>query len=97
MRDAKQLQKKYPSFKSDLASLIESLQQDPQQGESLGKDCYKIRLAISSKNKGKRGGARAISCVKLIDETVYLVALYDKSEADTIAEGDLKGRLLKIS
>ncbi|QMW02029.1 type II toxin-antitoxin system RelE/ParE family toxin [Spirosoma foliorum] len=96
LRDAKQLRKKYPSFKSDLANLIESLQQDPQQGESLGKDCYKIRLAISSKNKGKRGGARAISCVKLIDETVYLVAIYDKSEADTIAEGDLDDRLLNI-
>ncbi|ADB41103.1 type II toxin-antitoxin system RelE family toxin [Spirosoma linguale] len=96
LRDAKRLRKKYPSFKSDLANLIESLQEDPQQGEPLGRDCYKIRLAISSKNKGKRGGARAISCVKIVDETVYLIALYDKSETETIAEGDLTDRLLNI-
>jgi hypothetical protein len=26
--------------------LIGSLEQDPKQGTSIGKDCYKIRLAI---------------------------------------------------
>ena len=96
LRDAKRLRKKSPPFKSDLVNLIESLQQDPQQGESLGKYCYKIRLAISSKNKGKRDGARVISCVKLIEEKVYLVAIYDKSGADTITEGDSDDRLLNI-
>lgn len=28
------------------------------QGEPLGKDCYKIRMAITSKGKGKSGGSR---------------------------------------
>ena len=76
--------------------MINSLQADPRQGESLGKDRLKIRLAIASKNRGKRGGASVITCVKIIDETVYLVALYDKSEADTIAESELNNRLLNI-
>lgn len=97
LRDAKKLRKKYPSFKTDLGQLIESLQAEPQQGEPLGKDCFKIRLAITSKNRGKRGGARVITCVKIVDETVYLIALYDKSEADTIAQSDLNDRLLNIS
>ncbi len=96
LRDAKRLRKKYHSFKTDLEHLIESLQEEPQQGEPLGKDCFKIRLSIASKNRGKRGGARVITCVKVIDETVYLMALYDKSEADTIAESDLNNRLLNI-
>jgi hypothetical protein len=29
--------------------------ENPTQGTPLGKDCYKIRMAISSKNKGKNG------------------------------------------
>lgn len=52
-KQAKKLFKKYPSLILELESLIESLENNPTQGESLGKDCYKIRLAIASKNKGK--------------------------------------------
>ena len=96
IRDAKKLRKKYPSFKNDLGQLIELLKDEPQQGEPLGKDCFKIRLAITSKNRGKSGGARVITCVKIVDETVYLIALYDKSESDTITESDLNDRLLNI-
>ena len=42
----KRLAKKYPSLKTDVASLLTSLQEDPTQGTSLGKNCYKVRLAI---------------------------------------------------
>ena len=52
-REIKRLSKKYRSFKFDLAELIVSLQEQPQQGEPLGKDCFKIRLAISAKGKAK--------------------------------------------
>ncbi len=96
VRDAKRLGKKYASFKVDLNALIDSLTTNPKQGESLGKDCYKVRLAIKSKNRGKSGGARVISCVKVVDEIVYLLAIYDKSEADTIAEEDLTNRRQQI-
>ncbi len=47
------------------------LEENPTTGTPLGNDVYKIRLAIVSKNKGKSGGARVISFVKIIDETVY--------------------------
>lgn len=57
-REAKSLKKKYRSFKTDLANLIGALKINPQQGEPLGKDCFKVRLAINSKQKGKSGGAR---------------------------------------
>ena len=96
VRDAKRLGRKYASFKVDLNALIDSLTTNPKQGESLGKDCYKVRLAIKSKNRGKSGGARVISCVKVVDEIVYLLAIYDKSEADTIAEEDLTNRRQQI-
>ena len=61
-KEAKKLIKKYPSI---------TLEIDPLQGEPLGKDCYKIRMAISSKNKGKSGGSRVITCVKVVKETVF--------------------------
>ena len=50
-REIKRLSKKYRSFKVDLATLIASLQEQPQQGEPLGKDCFRLRLAISAKKK----------------------------------------------
>jgi len=50
---------------------------------------YKIRLAIKSKGKGKSGGARIITYVKIIAETVYLVSIYDKSEQSDVAESEL--------
>lgn len=60
-KQLKRLSKKYPSLKEEFLQLIESLEENPVQGTSLGKDCYKIRLAISSKRKGKSGGARQIT------------------------------------
>ncbi|WP_317171803.1 type II toxin-antitoxin system RelE/ParE family toxin [Spirosoma validum] len=71
----------------------DQLRSDPNQGVSLGKDCYKIRLAISSKGKGKRGGGRVITCVKVVQETVYLLAIYDKSERDTVSDTELDDML----
>lgn len=76
--------------------MVESLEIDPIQGEPLGKDCYKIRMAIASKNKGKSGGSRIITCVKIIDEMVILLSIYDKSEKENIEDSKLKS-LLEIN
>ncbi|MFN8206267.1 MAG: type II toxin-antitoxin system RelE/ParE family toxin [Bacteroidales bacterium] len=82
--------KKYISLKSDIAILIESLEQDPTQGKSLGKDCYKIRVAIASKGKGKSGGARIITYVYITGSEVHLLTIYDKSEKEDISDKELK-------
>jgi len=63
-------------------------------GTPLGNDVYKIRLAIASKNKGKSGGARVISFVKIINETVYLLSIYNKGEKDTLSDNEIE-ELLK--
>ena len=52
-------------------------------------NCYKIRLAIKSKGKGKSGGARIITHLHVTDSTIYLIYLYDKSEQDDISDNDL--------
>lgn len=91
--DLKRLTKKHRSFKKEFADLLATLEENPVQGEPLGKDCFKVRLAISSKQRGKSGGARVITCVKVIDERVVILSVYDKSEADTIKSKDIEHRL----
>jgi mRNA-degrading endonuclease RelE of RelBE toxin-antitoxin system len=89
-RQLKRLAKKYPSLKTEFIQLIDSLELQPEQGVPLGNSCYKIRLAIASKGKGKSGGARVIACVKIVNKTVYLLSIYDKSEKETIANDELQ-------
>lgn len=83
-RQLKRLVKKYPSVRKEMLRLVETLEENPQQGSPLGKDCYKIRLAITSKGKGKSGGARVITHVYVFRKTVYLLSVYDKSEQANI-------------
>lgn len=96
LREFKKLKKKYPSLLHDVDHLTESLQANPTMGEPLGKDCYKVRMAISSKNKGKSGGARVITCVKIVDDTLYLLSIYDKSEQETIVDEEIDAVLKSL-
>jgi mRNA-degrading endonuclease RelE of RelBE toxin-antitoxin system len=84
-RQLKRLARKYPSLKNDFSELLKSLKENPAQGTALGNDCFKIRFAISDKGKGKSGGARIITHVKVIMSSVYLLSVYDKSEKEDIA------------
>lgn len=59
-RAFKRLNKKYYSLDNDLEKLLDSLEENPLQGDELGQDCFKVRMAIESKNKGKSGGSRVI-------------------------------------
>jgi hypothetical protein len=94
-RKFKRLYKKFKSLKSDLKKLIESLLETPEQGIPLGKDCYKIRLAITSKGKGKSGGARVITLVRIAKGKIFLLDIYDKSEQPDISDKELH-RLISI-
>lgn len=57
-RKLKRLAKKHTSLAKDLAVVVEDRAQNPAIGTPLGKDCYKIRVAITSKGKGKSGGSK---------------------------------------
>jgi hypothetical protein len=95
-KHAKSIGKKHPSLKTDIEDLISSLEKEPIQGEPLGKDCYKVRMAITSKGKGKSAGSRVITCVKIVDQDVYLLSIYDKSDKENISDNELD-ELLKIA
>jgi hypothetical protein len=95
-RELKQLAKKYPSIKKDITALAQQLLQQPQIGTPLGHDCFKIRMAITAKGKGKSGGARVITHVQVTKEHIFLLSIYDKSEAENIADKELLGRLKNL-
>jgi len=95
-RELKQLAKKYPSIKKDIAALAQQLLQQPQMGTPLGHDCFKIRMAISAKGKGKSGGARVITHVQVTKEDIFLLSIYDKSEAENITDKALLARLKNL-
>jgi hypothetical protein len=95
-KDAKSLLKKYKSLKAEILDLITSLEDSPIQGTPIGNDCYKIRLAIKSKQKGKSGGARVITCVKIVDRFVFLLTTYSKSEKDTLSDRELQDLIKNI-
>ena len=95
-RESKRLIKKYPSLRIEIGDLGNKLIINPIQGDALGKGFYKIRLAIKSKGKGKRAGARVITYIKVVAETAYLISIYDKSEKDDISEEELNKLLGEI-
>ena len=90
VRELKRLAKKHSSLKKDVALLGEKLTLSPTQGTPIGNDCYKIRLAIQSKGKGKSGGARIITAVFSVQEKVVLLSIYDKADRENISDKELK-------
>ncbi|MFY0605941.1 MAG: hypothetical protein JXR10_04445 [Cyclobacteriaceae bacterium] len=93
-KEVKRLAKKYRSLKSDLSDLIESLEEKPNQGVPIGNDCYKIRMSIKSKGKGKSGGAGIITHIYIDGATVFLLSIYDKV---TISDKELNAILKHLS
>lgn len=89
-REVKRLLKKYPSLDGELETLFATLREQPATGTPIGKNCYKIRLKIASKGKGSSGGARVITCVVAVAETVYLLSIYDKSDHSTLPDSRLQ-------
>ena len=99
-RGAKALRKKYPSFESDYNTFLDELAANPFSGEPLGQHTYKNRMAITSKGKGKSGGARVITYnvqKKNEDEVVItLMTIYDKSDIENVSDAYLRSLVQQI-
>ncbi len=95
-KQAKRLIKKYASLKNELLGLVLQLKENPDLSTPIGKNCYKIRLAIASKGKGKSGGARLIINLVMSEHNIYLLAIYDKSEKENLSAKELQELLSYI-
>ena len=96
-RELKQLAKRYPSLKDDYCNFLNELRENPLMGMALGKHLRKVRFPITSKSKGKSGGARVITHVVLVETDgadITLVAIYDKSDQESITDKEIR-KLMK--
>jgi hypothetical protein len=85
----KRLYKKYPSLKEDFETFMKDFSENQAMGEDLGGGFRKVRLAIESKNRGKKGGARIIVYnffLRTVPNNVLLIDIYDKSELSTMQD-----------
>jgi mRNA-degrading endonuclease RelE of RelBE toxin-antitoxin system len=95
-KELKRIIRKYPSLKTEYYELVQQLKVRPEQGTPIGHHCFKIRIAIASKGTGKSGGARLITCVKVVETTVYLLTIFDKAEKENIPDKDLRQLLILL-
>ncbi len=70
-------------------------------GTDLGSGVRKVRMSITSKGKGKSGGARVITyttdvLIHSYEDMIFLLSVYDKSSQSTISDKEIK-RLIKIA
>jgi len=85
----KRLYKKYPSLINDYEEFKQQFTENQDIGDDLGGGFRKVRISISSKNKGKSGGARIIIYnfyLQTLPNDVLLIDIYDKSELSTMQD-----------
>lgn len=87
VKSLKALAKRYHSIKEDISTFCKNISDNPFQGNEIAPDIRKIRMAISSKGKGKSAGARIITytvVTSIKNGRVYLIEIYDKSDTSSI-------------
>ena len=93
-RNFKRLAKKYHSLREDFVAFKQSLEENPMQGDDLGGNVRKVRMAISSKGKGKSGGARIITFNVKVEKddtiNITLMSIYDKNEIQNVSDEYIK-------
>ena len=88
--------KRHCSLKSDFTSLLASLSDNPAQGIELFAGVRKIRMAISSKGRGKSGGARIIFTCCIRKDTLHLLFIYDKQDMDNVEDDFIRDILAQL-
>lgn len=92
----KRLKKRHKSLQSDFERLLVSLQENPYQGTELMDGIRKVRLAVSSKGRGKSGGARIIIRVVVVADELQFLYIYDKSDFANVSDSYLRDILKRM-
>lgn len=96
-RSFKKIGKRHRSLGEDFKEFRKSLIENPFQGVELSPGIRKIRMSITSKGKGKSGGARVITYTVLVSEDsgdIYLIDIFDKADFSTV-DKDLIKRIIE--
>lgn len=92
----KRLKKKYRSLEADFEALLLSLQKEPLQGVEILDEVRKIRMNITSKGRGKSGGARVIVRVRIVMDELQLLYIYDKADFENVSDAYLRDILKRM-
>ena len=98
-KEIKRLGKRYASIADDYAKLLLEISANPHLGTGLGGGLRKIRMAITSKGKGKSGGARVITFTVVVaveESEINLLYIYDKAERSSISKKEIE-ELLRLN
>lgn len=99
-REFKRLNKKYHSLVNYFDAFILELKANPETGADLGNGIRKVRMAISSKGKGKSHGARVITYTTIIsveEGVITLLTIYDKAEQESILTKEIAALVKEIT
>lgn len=88
-KEVKKLKKRFRNIEKDYMDFINSIENIDDLGIHLGNNIYKVRIINSDKNSGKSSGYRLISYLKLIENELYLIYIYDKSDLENISEKEI--------
>ena len=91
----KKLKKRYRHIEKDYIAFVNTIQTINDLGIDLGGGIYKVRIANSDKASGKSAGYRLISYLKMIDNELYLMFIYDKSDMENISEKEIDSLILE--
>ena len=92
----KRLKKKPKSLEADFEALLLSLQKNPFQGVEIHENIWKIRLNITSKGRGKSGGARVIVRIRIVMDELQLLYIYDKADWGNVSDSYLRDILKRM-
>ncbi len=91
----RKLLKRYKSIDRDLDNFFDSITSKKDLGIELKANLFKVRIANSDKQKGKSSGYRLISYLKILDDELHLIYIYDKSDLENIDEKEIDKLILK--
>ncbi|WP_456479010.1 type II toxin-antitoxin system RelE/ParE family toxin [Nautilia sp.] len=85
----KKLSKKYKHINEDVYNFLNSVTTKDDLGIELKSNIYKARIKNSDKNKGKSGGYRLITYLKITKKELHLLYIYDKSQITNLTEKEI--------
>ncbi|MBZ0281301.1 MAG: type II toxin-antitoxin system RelE/ParE family toxin [Anaerolineae bacterium] len=92
IRDLKRLAKEYRSVRADVDHLVEQLSEGETPGDqirSVGYTVYKVRIASTDTQHGKRAGYRVVYYVQTTEQ-LFLITIYAKSEQTDISSDEIR-------
>jgi len=91
----KKLSKNYKHIQNDIDDFLNSIDSKEDLGIELKSNVFKVRIKNSNKNRGKSAGYRLISYLKITNDQLHLLYIYDKSKLENLTEKEIDNLILK--